>query len=687
MTLPSRRRHSRISSRSNALRIESLESRRLLAGDAPTFVSIDAQTVEVGSPLHVPIDAADQNGGPLTTMITVADPDLVEAIVITGNRSMRLSVADFGAMVFQMFEQRAPRASGRVIALAEAGFYDGVLFHRVDSDFVIQAGIAAGTTNEGSGLGAFDDEFHPDLQHNREGILSFAKSTDDTNDSQFFVTEADPRFLDFNHSIFGQLIEGFDVREAISETPIVGGGDESPVSDVVITHAEIFSDTENSLVMLRALAPNIETTATVTVTDAEGNATSQTFTVSTIDDQVNANPYLLPFVSPIIATAGETVELDLRAFDLESDAVAYAGQYVSESFDSQASLDSVTGRFVLIPAADFVGSIEFLLGVTTATGNGAFDTQSLTITFAPTPFVGSLALDATSDSGSADDDNVTNATSLLLVVDGVSVGTTVEVFDVATDEVLASATATEATVSLTIDVADRTGLVTLAARATSGGQSSDPTAELAITLDRIAPTLVRDNDVVHVFAGEAFTRVLTSDESATRWSLAGLVEGAEIDGDSGELTWVTGSPLRGPQTVVVQLTDVAGNVRDEDFEITVTSRYLNPQDAFDVDANGAVTAFDALLIINVLGRAGGTIELPGFDLQPGAVTTLNQAYFYNVSGDTAITALDALRVINEVGRRRNVLPTSFESIDAAIRSASDWDADGVESAHIVGNLF
>lgn len=464
----------------------------MLVGEAPTFLAIDSQVVELGSPLHVVVDAADVDGGPLTTTVTVADPSLVEAVVITGNRSLRLSVDGFGEMVFQLFETRAPRASGRVIGLAEAGFYDGVLFHRIDSDFVIQAGIAAGTANDGSGLGAFDDEFHPDLQHNREGVLSFAKSSDDTNDSQFFVTETDARFLDFNHSIFGQLIEGFDVREAISEVPIVGGGNERPINDVVITSATVFQDTENSLVLLRALAPNVQTTVTVTVTDADGNATDQTFSVDTTDDLVNANPYLLPLDSPIAATTGQTIQLDLAAIDLEDDAVVFAGQFISNDFGSTATLDGQTGRLEVTAADSFVGSIELLVGVTDTSGRGIFDTQALTVEFLPT--------------------------------------------------------------------------------------------------------------------------------------------------------------------------------------------YINSVDRFDVDGNGTVTALDAVLIINALGRASGTIELPNLGLSTGDGSTLRGDFFYNVNGDTSISALDALQVINELGRRRNSgsPPAESEAVDTVMR----WIVDGLDDRRV-----
>ena len=166
-------------------------------GDTPTFEPVGDQTVLIGSPLHLPIDAYDPNGGVLTTTISVEDSDLLEAVVISGNRSIRFDMETYGDMIFELFEQRAPTASGRVIELAEAGFYDDIIIHRVIDDFVIQGGDPTGTGTSGSALGDFDDDFHHELQHNRGGVLSFAKSSDDTNNSQFFVTEVPTRFPRF----------------------------------------------------------------------------------------------------------------------------------------------------------------------------------------------------------------------------------------------------------------------------------------------------------------------------------------------------------------------------------------------------------------------------------------------------------------------------------------------------------
>ncbi|MEM6364422.1 MAG: peptidylprolyl isomerase, partial [Planctomycetota bacterium] len=221
------------------LRLECLESRRLMVGDAsPTMAPIEPVTVTLGSPLHLGIDGDDADGGPLTIDVEVADESLLEAVVLEGNPSLRLEVDGFGDMVFELFQQRAPRPTSRVIELTNSGFYDGITFHRVVAGFVLQMGDPTATGRGGSTLGNFDDQFHPDLQHASAGVLSFAKTDDDTNDSQVFITQTDTHFLDFNHSIFGQLVEGDEVREAIDLVDV--DIEEKPLSDVIVSRATIF---------------------------------------------------------------------------------------------------------------------------------------------------------------------------------------------------------------------------------------------------------------------------------------------------------------------------------------------------------------------------------------------------------------------------------------------------------------
>lgn len=111
---------------------------------------------------------------------------------------------------------RAPRTVANFLNLARRGFYDGLSFHRVVDDFMVQGGCPEGTGRGGPGY-TFDDEFHPDLKHDRAGTLSMANAGPDTNGSQFFITHRPTPHLDGKHSVFGRVVEGQDVVDDVSE--------------------------------------------------------------------------------------------------------------------------------------------------------------------------------------------------------------------------------------------------------------------------------------------------------------------------------------------------------------------------------------------------------------------------------------------------------------------------------------
>ncbi|QZP38844.1 peptidylprolyl isomerase [Halobaculum magnesiiphilum] len=114
--------------------------------------------------------------------------------------------------------------------------YEGVVFHRIISDFMIQGGDPTGTGREGPGY-EFDDEFHDDLTHSGAGILSMANSGPNTNGSQFFITlDAQPH-LDGRHAVFGEVVDGMDVVEEIGSVPT--GRNDEPRDDVKIERVTV----------------------------------------------------------------------------------------------------------------------------------------------------------------------------------------------------------------------------------------------------------------------------------------------------------------------------------------------------------------------------------------------------------------------------------------------------------------
>lgn len=121
-----------------------------------------------------------------------------------------------GEFTVELFADKAPNTVDNFVTLAEKGFYDGTVFHRVIAGFMIQGGDPTGTGRGGPGY-TIADEFHPDLRHDASGVLSMANAGPDTGGSQFFITVAATPWLDDHHAVFGKVVEGLEKVEAISK--------------------------------------------------------------------------------------------------------------------------------------------------------------------------------------------------------------------------------------------------------------------------------------------------------------------------------------------------------------------------------------------------------------------------------------------------------------------------------------
>ena len=120
-----------------------------------------------------------------------------------------------GTIEADLFAKEAPRTVENFVKLTKSGFYDGIIFHRVIPQFMIQTGDPTGTGMGGPGY-KFEDEFSPNLRHDKVGVLSMANSGPNTNGSQFFITEAPTPWLNNHHSVFGQVTKGVEVVHAIA---------------------------------------------------------------------------------------------------------------------------------------------------------------------------------------------------------------------------------------------------------------------------------------------------------------------------------------------------------------------------------------------------------------------------------------------------------------------------------------
>lgn len=136
-----------------------------------------------------------------------------------------------GTFRAELFEDKAPKTAGNFLSLVEKGFYDGVIFHRVIDGFMIQGGDPTGTGTGGPGY-KIEDEFHPELRHKGEGILSMANAGPNTGGSQFFITLGTQSHLDNRHAVFGRVIDGMDVVRKIGKVDT--DRRDRPVQDVVM---------------------------------------------------------------------------------------------------------------------------------------------------------------------------------------------------------------------------------------------------------------------------------------------------------------------------------------------------------------------------------------------------------------------------------------------------------------------
>jgi cyclophilin family peptidyl-prolyl cis-trans isomerase len=195
-------------------------SRRLLnAACLLTFLSLSFIAVP-------PLSFADE---PTTEQVEPVDgEDAVASMVATISTSL-------GDIVVQLFPDSAPKAVENFTTLGRRGYYDGVIFHRIIPDFMIQGGDPTGTGYGGKSMWQipFDDELDPARGFDKKGILAMANTgRPKTNSSQFFITLKPTPWLNSQHTIFGEVIEGMDVVDALGA--VETGPSDKPLVDVSI---------------------------------------------------------------------------------------------------------------------------------------------------------------------------------------------------------------------------------------------------------------------------------------------------------------------------------------------------------------------------------------------------------------------------------------------------------------------
>ena len=144
-----------------------------------------------------------------------------------------------GTIEIELFEKETPKTVENFVGLANKDYYNGVIFHRVIDNFMIQGGDPTGTGRGGESFWGkkFDDEIDSNLVFDKEGILAMANAGPNTNGSQFFITLAATKWLNGNHTIFGKVINGMDVVSAIGK--VAKGAQDKPLTDIVMESVTI----------------------------------------------------------------------------------------------------------------------------------------------------------------------------------------------------------------------------------------------------------------------------------------------------------------------------------------------------------------------------------------------------------------------------------------------------------------
>jgi cyclophilin family peptidyl-prolyl cis-trans isomerase len=401
--------------------LETLEVRRVL--DASLTALQPSIGFTQGTPLYIGIESTSTTASPITYTASSSNPN-VTAEIVTGGRSLRLNVtgrdsmgANFtGDITLRLFEDLAPNTTARIIQLASSGFYNGLLFHRVIPNFVVQGGDPQGNGSGGSGT-QFSDEFQSSLTFNSQGLLAMANSGDDTNDSQFFITAIDqplpssrPQHLNYQHTIYGIMTSGFDTYRKLIGTPT--GAADKPITNAVINTATVLTDSTNAVV--KVTGPATQTaSATITVngTDGSGPMASRSTVVSSSIASRN-NRSFLGTVSDLTTNRNSSVSFTVTGFDTENEALTFslfstasksnpdAAGSAPANFTFSKEATTIGGlaatRFTITPNSNFTGNVDFLVGVRDTQsffGDGLpvdalshFDTEEIRLTVNATAF-------------------------------------------------------------------------------------------------------------------------------------------------------------------------------------------------------------------------------------------------------------------------------------------------------------
>ena len=354
-----------------------LESRRLLA--AAPGLSL-AQTIDVpaGKTIQVPIVGTVSVGGSLVYDVAGGSSAGVSTRFHDAANPWLELQTSLGDLRFQLLADIAPNTVRKISGLVQAGYYDKQVFHRVVNVNGLQFAQGGDPNQDGTGGPefTFEDEFNPDAIFSGTGQLATAntaagKTGKDANGSAFLVTNSAARPLDFNHTIFGQLVRGNKALDSIVNVPTSAF---RPTTPVVIDHAALVEDATDAVLQVKAGSQLGQTTITVSARDDAGRVAKRDIAINVIRDPSNTPP-ILKAIPPISAMPGQTVVIPVNAIDLEGEDYTIGGDYVGESLSTQ--VDQVKKQVIVHIPTTATGAVELVLGVK---GDNAVSRGNITVT-------------------------------------------------------------------------------------------------------------------------------------------------------------------------------------------------------------------------------------------------------------------------------------------------------------------
>lgn len=372
-------RSTRQDSTRTRLSAEMLEGREL---PAVTLAPIDSNTFANNKPLFIPVNNTAVVNGTTQFTATTVNPNITATFLPAG-QSLKLDVTGVdrdgnpfsGSLTIRLFEDVAPLAVQRIIDLATSGFYNNKTFFRTQDNFVIQGGSSNNTAADPGTVPNIKDEYGPDYTFNSLGMVAFANATDDANGTQFFITDIDqplatrPQFLNFNHTIFGQLTSGFDIFEKIIQGTVKSGTTDQAQNPAVITNASIFTDNANGVLKITATGGFTGTAEiTVNAVDGDNDPKQQKFQVTAAVDPSDDRPYLNT-ITPITVESGSSKTIVLPVVNLDGDnanltyRVGVPGNLFGTPANVTALVNNSTGELTVTAAAGFTGTVDLLIGV------------------------------------------------------------------------------------------------------------------------------------------------------------------------------------------------------------------------------------------------------------------------------------------------------------------------------------